>query len=126
MPTKTSYNEGDKFDKTGMKVLAVYSDGTTKEITTYSYSPNGKLTASDKKITITYTEDGVTKTAEQPITVKGSSAGGNNNVNVSGDNTISGKDALPKTGAEVVVLPMVIIAMAGVGAYIRYKNTEIM
>ena len=131
-PTKIDYTEGDKFDKSGMKVLAVYDDGTTKEITSYTISPDGKLTKADTKVTISYTEGEVTKTVEQTITVKAKSSDGNtntdkpkNNVNVTGDNTISSKDQLPKTGAAVVVVPMVIISMVAVGAFFKYKNMEI-
>ena len=68
-PTKTTYTVGEKFDKTGMVVKAEYSDKTTKEITNYTYEPQGELKETDKKITISYTEKGVTKTTEQAITV---------------------------------------------------------
>lgn len=39
MPDKTSYMVGEAFDPTGMVITATYSDGTTSEITNYSY-PN--------------------------------------------------------------------------------------
>lgn len=135
-PTKTSYTEGETFDKTGMKVIATYSDGSTKEITDYTVSPSGKLKKTDTKVTISYE---TAEPIEQKITVKAASGGNNNNNNnnndknnaqkngaiVNGDKTVSDKDALPKTGASVVVIPMVIIAMVAVGSFFKYKNTEI-
>ena len=69
-PQKTSYTEGEEFNKLGMKVIATYSDGSTNTVTNYVVKPNGELTLSDDRVIIYYTEDGVTKTAEQKITVK--------------------------------------------------------
>lgn len=68
-PTKTEYVEGEEFDKSGLKVIAKYSDGSEKEITDYTYSLTEKLTTSDKKITISYTENGITKTTDIEIVV---------------------------------------------------------
>ena len=69
MPNKTVYNEGEKFDPTGMEVTAIYSDNTRAVITNYTYSPRGSLKTTDKKVTISYTEGNITKTAEINITV---------------------------------------------------------
>lgn len=68
-PTKTSYVEGDKFDKTGMVVTATYSDDTTKTVTNYTVSPDGALATTDKKVTVAYTEGKTTVNAEVAITV---------------------------------------------------------
>ena len=68
-PTETAYEIGDTIDLTGMVVHAFYSDGTSHEISNYSYSPHVVSSASDTEVTITYTEDGITKTAIQDITV---------------------------------------------------------
>ena len=68
-PTKVIYTEGENFDKTGMVIEATYSDSTKKDVTTYTYTPTGALTTSDTTISISYTEDGVTKTCTQAITV---------------------------------------------------------
>lgn len=57
------------FDPDGMVVTASYNDGTSKAVTGYTFSPNGALTTSDTTITVSYTEDGVTETATQAITV---------------------------------------------------------
>lgn len=37
-PTKTKYNPGESFDKTGMTVNATYDNGTTKTVTDYTVS----------------------------------------------------------------------------------------
>ena len=68
-PTKTTYNEGETFDPTGMVVTATYTDNSTEAVTGYTYSPDGALTTDDTEITISYTENDVTKTATQAITV---------------------------------------------------------
>ena len=53
-PNKTAYEEGEKFDKTGMVVTAVYSDNSRETVTDYTYAPTGSLTANDKRVIITY------------------------------------------------------------------------
>ncbi len=69
-PAKTTYYQNEYFDVTGMVVTATYMDGTTKEITNYSYTPNGKLTSiGTNVITISYSENGITKTYELNIEV---------------------------------------------------------
>ena len=69
-PTKTTYTEGEDFDKTGMTVIAQYSDESTKEITNYTIIGGNNLTTDTTSVTIQYTEDGVTKSTTQAITVK--------------------------------------------------------
>ena len=69
-PNKTEYTEGEDFDKTGMVVIAQYSDGSTQEITNYTIIGGENLTVNTKAVTIQYTEDGVTVTTTQAITVK--------------------------------------------------------
>ena len=68
-PTETAYEIGDTIDLTGMVVHAFYSDGSSHAISDYTYSPHVVSSASDTEVTITYTEDGITKTAIQDITV---------------------------------------------------------
>ena len=68
-PTTTTYDEGDYFDPTGMVVTATYTDNSTEAVTDYTYTPDGALTTSDTEITISYTENNVTKTTTQAITV---------------------------------------------------------
>lgn len=68
-PVATHYVAGDKFDPTGMEVTALFDNGEPEIITDYTYEPSGALTVEDDMITISYTIDGVTRTAEQSITV---------------------------------------------------------
>lgn len=54
-PTKTTYEEGEKFSSAGMELTATYSDKTIKVITAgYTYDKTGELKTSDKVVTITY------------------------------------------------------------------------
>lgn len=68
-PNRTVYLAGQIFDSTGLKVIARYNAGLSKFITNYTLSPTGPLTIDDDFITITYTEDSITKTTQQPITI---------------------------------------------------------
>ena len=68
-PSKTTYIEGQNFDKAGMKVTATYSDGTSKEVTNYTITDGNNLTVGKTSVTVSYTEEGVTKTTTVPITV---------------------------------------------------------
>ena len=73
-PTKTAYTYGETFDKTGMAVTATFKNGATTTPTDYTVSPDGALGMSDTTITVSYTVDGVTKTAEQAISVSKAAA----------------------------------------------------
>lgn len=64
-PDKTSYEEGENFDKTGMIVLGTYSNGDIKEITDYTIQNGDNLKADQTSVVIKYGE----LTAEQKITV---------------------------------------------------------
>ena len=68
-PAKTTYTAGETFDPAGMVVQATYSNGATLQATGYSYEPNTPLADGTTKVTIVYTEGGVSATAEQEITV---------------------------------------------------------
>lgn len=68
-PAKTTYVSGETFNPAGMTVTATYSNGATLKATGYSFSPDTALTDGMTSVTIEYTEGGVTKTAEQAITV---------------------------------------------------------
>lgn len=63
------YVVGQTFNKEGMIVTAKYSDGSTKAVSSYIISPSGALSESDKTITISYTEGGLTVTCVEDITV---------------------------------------------------------
>lgn len=68
-PAETEFAEGADIDLTGMVVTATYTDGTTKEVTDYTFAP--EVMASDTtEVTISYTEGEITKTATQAVTLK--------------------------------------------------------
>lgn len=67
-PSKIIYKSGEMFIPDGIVVQAVYANGATLSVTDYSWSPT-ILTDDVEKVTIYYTENRVTKTAEQRVTV---------------------------------------------------------
>ena len=68
-PTKTSYKHGEQFSPAGMTVRATYSNGTTKMVTNFTCLPSRALKFTDEKITVVYTENGITRSADQSISV---------------------------------------------------------
>ena len=54
MPAKTEYLKGEDFDPTGLKIVASYTDGTSKEINGYTLSKFNKLKLGTQTITVTY------------------------------------------------------------------------
>ena len=68
-PTKTSYYAGESFNNAGLVIEASYGYGLAEEVTGYTISPSGALSAGTTKVTITYSEGGKTFSAEQAITV---------------------------------------------------------
>ena len=110
-PTKTVYTEGEKFDKTGMKVIAKYSDGTTKEIKNYAYTPAGELTKKDTTITVSYTENGITKTDTQKIKIQNK------------DDGTGAKDKFPDTGAQIPIISGIVLMFAvAVASVVKIKR----
>lgn len=69
-PVKVKYKEGEKFNKNGLEITAKYSDGTSKKVENYTYSPSKELKLEDTNITISYTEDDITKTVVQKIEIE--------------------------------------------------------
>lgn len=68
-PKKTAYHEGEIFTPEGMKISASYNYDPDKEITNYTYDLTGPLTPDDTTVTISYTENNITKTVQQTISV---------------------------------------------------------
>lgn len=66
-----AYTVGDTLALAGMVVTATYGDGHTAAVTTYTTTPaNGAtLAATNTKLTVSYTEHGITKTCEKTLTV---------------------------------------------------------
>lgn len=69
LPNKISYIERQDFDTTGIKVTARYNDGSSNEITNFTVTDGNNLTVEKTSITISYTENGITKITTQAITV---------------------------------------------------------
>lgn len=67
-PQKLTYVEGQNIDYSGLQVTASYSDHTTAVVSNYTKSGYDS-TPGEKTITISYSENGVTKTAAFSVTV---------------------------------------------------------
>lgn len=68
-PIKLVYYEGDVFETDGMKVVAYYNNGSSKEIYNYTVDKTTSLEVGDNRIVISYVEDGVEKTVDLSIQV---------------------------------------------------------
>ena len=72
-PAKTSYYKGDALDLTGMVVTATFSSGASEDVTSgCSFNPAAGSALSSYgtvTVTVTYTENGVTKTALFTVSV---------------------------------------------------------
>ena len=69
-PTKKSYYLDESFDKSGTKVEAVYSDGSSKDVTdkcTFTTKPFN--TRGDYTVTVSYSESGDKKTLDFSVSV---------------------------------------------------------
>ena len=70
-PTKTSYAAGERFDPTGINVVAELSNGDTQPVSDFVCAPSGALTVDDEKITVIYTANGKNFYATVDIEVTG-------------------------------------------------------
>lgn len=70
-PYSIKYAVGDYFDDSGMIVRAIYNDGSSKLISSGEYFVDTEkiLTASDKAVSVTYTDGGKTQAADVSIEV---------------------------------------------------------
>ena len=131
-PTRSTYLEGEKFDKSGMVITATYSDGSKKEITNYTISPSVALKTTDTKVVISYTENGIIKSVEQKVTVtaKGTNtnignsnstgSSTNNKGNTNKDTTIKNDTKLPQTGVTLLSLTTISLIVVAVISKVRY------
>ena len=69
VPTKTIYAVGENFDFSGMIILANYSNNKTKIITDYSVTDGSNLSLAKNSVTISYTENEITKSVTADIVV---------------------------------------------------------
>ena len=71
-PTKKTYEQGDALNLLGMVVKATYTSGATANVTGWTSSPANGATLStlgSQTVTVSYTENGITKTATLTVTV---------------------------------------------------------
>ena len=68
-PNKIHYLVGEHFEREGMIVEAIYSDGSRREIDDYIVLDGEDLKVGQETVTISYTENGITKTTKQNICV---------------------------------------------------------
>lgn len=66
---KTTFEVGDAFTYDGLVVTAHYSDDSSHTVTGYTVSSPDMSTAGNKTVTVTYTENEITKTSTYQITV---------------------------------------------------------
>lgn len=71
-PSKTVYVKGDQLDLTGLEITASYSDGTVAAVAVTKDMLSGydMLSEGTQEVTVTYSENDVTKTTSFVITVK--------------------------------------------------------
>ncbi|MBQ0003026.1 MAG: bacterial Ig-like domain-containing protein [Treponema sp.] len=70
-PTKTVYIVGEELDTTGLEVTAVYSDESRKTVNNWKTSGfDSSKAITNQTVTISYTENEVTKTAEFNVEIK--------------------------------------------------------
>jgi len=75
-PDKTAYTVGETLDLTGMVVTATYSDDSTAVVTEYTTTPAaGSVLETEGTVTVTvsYTEDNITKTTTFDVQVSATS-----------------------------------------------------
>ena len=68
-PAKTSYTAGENFDPAGISVAAKWSDGSETDVTKDVTYSAGTMQTGMTSVTVSYTAENVTKTAEQAVTV---------------------------------------------------------
>ena len=143
-PVKTEYAVGERLDTTGMTVTAQYSDGTTVTLASGQYTVSGfdSATAGEKQVTVSYTEDGVTKTAAFTVTVKESSGSSEDPGSSEGPGTgssgseSSGTESGTGSGTEnnnnaqtgdgmtvpIIVISLLVAASAGIAVVLGKKR----
>lgn len=72
MPNKTTYEEGEIFDSTGLIINAVYSDNSIEENVEYNVKNKNELTTNDKSVAVTY--GGKSINVSIKVTYKGNNA----------------------------------------------------
>lgn len=68
-PAKTAYTAGENFDPAGISVVAKWSDGSETDVTKEVTYSAGTMQTGMTSVTVSYTAENVTKTAELAVTV---------------------------------------------------------
>ena len=68
-PYYTEYMEGAAFRTYYMTIAASYADGSSRPVTGWTVTDGDSLAEGQTSVTVSYTEDGITKTAQIPINV---------------------------------------------------------
>lgn len=68
-PTKRTYTVGESLSTSGMVVTARYSEGNTKNITAYKLTGGNTSKIGTSRVTVSYSEGGITKTASFVIQI---------------------------------------------------------
>ena len=91
---QTTFAVGDTFNYTGLVVTAHYTDSTSGVVTPTNVSTPSTASTGQKTVTVTYTENEVTKTASYNITVNAnpSISWTSPTINVYSGTTLSGSD----------------------------------
>jgi hypothetical protein len=74
-PYTVHYAQGASFDVAGMVVKGIYNDGSTKDVTANASVKTPDM-VDGTEVTVSYTENGITKTFSYNITVKAADQGG--------------------------------------------------
>ena len=68
-PSKTDYCKGESLDSSGLLVSALYTNGISRTVSGYTLSDFDSSTTGSKVITVSYTENGVTRSASFTVAV---------------------------------------------------------
>jgi len=115
-----------------MKVVAKYSDGSSKEITNYTIENGEELKEGQTSIKISYTEGNITKTVEQKITVvkkeiaeeekKEDKKEDNKDVEKEKEDNTKAEGTIPYAGGASIIIIMVMLAVLGILYVIKYQK----
>lgn len=91
-PTKTVYQYQESLDPTGMVVTATFSDGSTAAVLDYTYPTTNFSTLGRQVMKLEYTYEGVTKSTDLVVTVRGKTIAVPTQTNIP---TYNGSDKTP-------------------------------